>query len=112
MKHKTSGLEGNALDCAVAIAEGEAISTLDCMPIFYQVKGYSTEWRHGGQIIERERICIGLDNPKGTAWFAAADAWLSHDLVIHGRYYISATPLIAAMRAYVASKLGEEVELP
>jgi len=27
-------------------------------------------------------------------------------------YYYGSTPLIAAMRCYVASKLGDEVELP
>ena len=32
-----------------------------------------------------------------------------YELAIHGR---GPTPLIAAMRCYVASKLGDEVEVP
>lgn len=66
---------------------------------------YTTNWAQGGPIIEREEItvlrCFGKwraekeDNEGDTAW--AEDG---------------PTPLIATMRCYVASKLGDEVEVP
>lgn len=74
----------------------------------------SRHWQEGGPIIERERIGLwageephhGSPAPKG--WFAEAvgekNRW---PLKAYGD-----TPLIAAMRAYVASKFGETVELP
>jgi hypothetical protein len=63
----------------------------------------STDWAQGGPIIEREGITVGPDT--GLDW------WVAH---IKGGVYIDhgSTPLIAAMRCYVASKLGAEIELP
>ena len=61
----------------------------------------SSAWECGGPIIERERI--GL-------WCDGGDGWAAEDY-IHAPIY-GPTPLIAAMRCYVASKLGEEVEIP
>lgn len=74
----------------------------------------STRWDHGGPIIERERIWI---TPYGDGWIA------SYEIRHSGRERntvkglpllfldrgIEVTPLIAAMRCFVASKLGEEV---
>lgn len=60
----------------------------------------SEDWAQGGSIIQRERIRL---DPRGV-WVAGHDS--SND------EYLGATPLIAAMRCYVASKLGEEVEIP
>ena len=70
----------------------------------------SSDWNMGGPIIERERIDIEW-------WQDSSDLSVVWDAVIH----LSATqrvrldgptPLIAAMRAFVASKLGDEVEVP
>ena len=57
-------------------------------------------WAQSGPIIERERIRL---DPRGV-WVAGHDS--SND------EYLGPTPLIAAMRCYVASKLGDEVEMP
>jgi hypothetical protein len=103
MKIKTSELQGEALDRMVAKCEvGDAINEIDD-PHFY-----STDWALGGPIIEREGIATWFeryeDEDAGLpCWFAAK----------YGeREYPGPTPLIAAMRCYVASKLGDEVEVP
>jgi hypothetical protein len=69
----------------------------------------SGSWWEGGPIIEREGIsvcCIGRDI-NGKLWTACAydDPDLGEGDTCH-------SPLIAAMRCYVASKLGDEVEIP
>jgi hypothetical protein len=69
----------------------------------------STNWSDGGPIIERERIEIAVMNDE-VEWYAGAGC-----VPFRGEREFEAlgpTPLIAAMRAYVASKLGAEVELP
>jgi hypothetical protein len=108
MKIKTSELEGAALDYAVALAEGNAPEPW--------LSKYSSEWAWGGPIIEWELIEIVRGNdvyfPKGNEdgdlyeqlWLASINGM---DGKMHGR-----TPLQAAMRCYVASKLGDEVEIP
>lgn len=107
---KTSELQGAALDWAVAKCEGSKVRVMsgvchDAELLDMQVDGdtriiYSTDWSQGGPIIERERIRL---DPRGV-WVAGHDS--SND------EYTGPTPLIAAMRCYVASKLGDEVELP
>lgn len=63
----------------------------------------STDWAQGGPIIEREHI--------GTYHFVLPeDGWAAS--VFDDPIYVGPTPLIAAMRCYVASKLGDEVEVP
>lgn len=65
----------------------------------------STDWAQGGPIVEREKIGIECDDQG--VWFA------SYDLSAETAWGATApTPLIAAMRCYVASKLGDEVEIP
>jgi hypothetical protein len=64
----------------------------------------STEWAQGGPIIEREGIRIV--EVAGDVWGAV---YSRGDV---GREHFAETPLIAAMRCYVASKLGDEVEIP
>lgn len=95
-KIKTSELKGAALDWAVAKCEG--LSTY-----IEVVEGFkpSTDWMQGGPIIEREKIAIDCD---GAQWVAS-----SNDKPI---CYAAKTPLIAAMRCYVASKLGDNVNIP
>lgn len=71
--------------------------------------GPSNDWSQGGPIIERERIelrwpCAGTRRE---------DVGLCHADMTREPYAteVGPTPLLAAMRAFVASKLGEEVEL-
>jgi len=68
---------------------------------------YSTDWAQGGPIIEREKIAI-LSPMTGEFWDARDGKRLETPFV----YWRGPTPLIAAMRCYVASKLGDEVEIP
>jgi Protein of unknown function (DUF2591) len=100
MKIKTNELTGAALDWAVAKCEGFLCD--------YNYSGalalYSTDWSQGGPIIERERL---LTRPQpGNGWeswgHGKDDPWFS----------TGPTPLIAAMRCYVASKLGDKVDVP
>lgn len=64
-------------------------------------------WAQAGQIIERERIAI---NPAGLGWHATAiGAMPSMSLPIHAT---GDTALVAAMRCFVVSTLGQEVAEP
>jgi len=105
---RTNELKGIALDWAVAEASGTPIyrsgKTLTRMDM--DGNAYwepSTNWAQGGAIIEREGIAVWQFDD--VTWRA-----MGKDTVpdpIEGT-----TPLIAAMRCYVASKLGDEVEVP
>lgn len=67
----------------------------------------SANWSQGGPIIERERIST-LYMPEQLKWWATnKDPGEEESMG-----YAGPTPLIAAMRCYVTSKLGEEVEIP
>lgn len=122
MRHPTSTLEGPLLDAAVAIAEGLPFSRIQDGVVWLHLTelrsgsvrecpDFSTCWDDGGPIIERERIATEPTYAPGEAavpnggWFATLHA-------AQMAFGEGATPLIAAMRAYVASKLGDEVELP
>ena len=96
-----SELTGAALDWAVAKCEGVVYHG----PAWTK---YSTDWAQGGPIIEREGINLDnyAKNPKWSAWTPAPDRE-SGEAQAYGP-----TPLIAAMRCYVVSKLGDEVEIP
>lgn len=115
MKIKTSELTSAALDLAVAKCEGwEFEQDTDIIAIRNDEHRhlYSVAWQDGGPIIEREMIGVhaerGWLNNKFCDHFAAFigninDPWLHH---------YGPTPLIAAMRCYVASRLGDEVDVP
>ena len=100
MQIRTSELTGSALDWAVAKAIGEY------RPV--AVPNYSTNWAQGGPIIEREGIAT---SPHDTLGWASFQSHTAIDGVIYKDYF-GPTPLIAAMRCYVASKLGDTVEIP
>lgn len=111
---KTEALTGIALDWAVAQCErgtftkGWVLRDLD-MGIVPAGWACSTDWLAGGPIIEREWLDV-------TPWPNEADEerrWSceQHDAPVPDMYY-GPTPLIAAMRCYVASKIGLEVEIP
>jgi len=108
MKHKTADLTGALLDAAVALAEGLTIRE-DGSAGAAQHYSPSTRWVNGGPIIEREQI--ELFSPRAAPSYNRWEARYSPpgDIV---RVYAGPTALIAAMRAYVAAKLGAEVDLP
>ena len=109
MKLKTSELQGEALDWAVAKCEvGDAINDIDD-PHFY-----STDWALAGPIIEREGIALDCLRTCGAidSWIAASEMVREGDEYSPVIEFTGSTPLIAAMRCYVASKLGDEVEVP
>lgn len=62
----------------------------------------STNWSQSGPIIEQEKISINCPNDKG--WFARDYLWKVHTSGF--------TPLIAAMRCLVVSKMSDIVEVP
>ncbi len=72
---------------------------------------YSTDWGQGGPIIERELIRVIAPTVKGVDWVARVKQTLLSSM---NNWYEQRgpTPLIAAMRCYVANKLGDEVEIP
>jgi len=118
--HKIADLGGALLDAAVARAEGRGL-TFDfrgaparCF-VDGRVFAPSTDWSQGGPIIERERIAIVFHLGED-CWDAYHDgSYTGPDGQVDCDYSHDAegpTPLIAAMRAYVASKLGDTVELP
>lgn len=112
MKIKVSEASGSILDWLVAKVEGYID---DCNSWLHEAtleevrEGSfrpSTDWSQGGPIIEREGIDLNYSNHEGTSgevWDAACEA---------NRVLGGPNPLIAAMRCYVVSELGEEVEVP
>jgi hypothetical protein len=125
---KTADLIGPALDWAVAIASGWRVYPTDSIEqggVFHcdtkrapfgsviPVKDYhpSTNWSQGGPIIERCEIGVRRYLPafKGGGWEATPSISAKG---AGGRSQDGPTPLIAAMRCYVASNLGEEVDIP
>ena len=113
---KTNELIGLALDWAVAKCEGVTVEYINdgitkcllCNPSGRYAP--SINWSQAGPIIEREGISMRF-SPKDSRgnWFAVLgpNRFLSPDFEGFGP-----TPLIAAMRCYVASKLGDEVDVP
>lgn len=119
---KTSELTGAALDWVVSLVTNPEWTDEDrkCNTYGYVDTGneddepYSPayDWTQGGKIIELEQISV--INTHGPMWGATT-------YPVHQVYQdrteahfqgVGPTPLIAAMRCYVTSKLGDEVELP
>lgn len=111
MKHKVANLEGALLDEAVALVIGAkprkhlAGVNFDSGATRFveRFEPYSSNWASGGPIIQRERITVSAHG-SGAAWHA--------DHFDTTRRAYGPTPLIAGMRAFVASRFGDEVELP
>jgi hypothetical protein len=124
---KTSELTGAALDWAVAQCEGyrgvESLTKPDPLDDgalehrWLREYSPSTNWAHGGPLIEREGISVMLSfrdsyaegaDAKPSGWCARKYQYgVLNEPLSHGP-----APLIAAMRCYVASKLGDEVDVP
>ena len=73
----------------------------------------STRWDDGGPIIERERIDIAAPDEfsEDERWFAGIYHGSARHATPRNCEMRGETGLIAAMRAFVVLKLGEEVEL-
>ena len=110
---KTSELTGYPLDWAVAKCQPD-----DTVTICFNEDGErrchdevdappfnpSTNWSQGGPIIERERSSVW---PAENAGWEASEWSFKPFEVMWGE-----TPLEAAMRCFVQSKLGDDVERP
>lgn len=108
---KTSELIGAQLDWAVAKCEGRNFEAADSF-VSYHDDGdmnYSTDWSLAGPIIEREGIELRVWSQEETG---KATEWEAEDTPSGTWAMTGPTPLIAAMRCFVASKLGSEVEIP
>lgn len=110
MKIKTSELQGRALNHVLAKIEGAKMIGLHGFvrdaygnEVLFEPE---SDWSQGGPIIEREKI--------QTQWEKDDACWVATLCRKHGEWFQFSgfTPLIAAMRCYVASKLGDEVEVP
>jgi len=117
MKVRTSELMGAALDWAVAMCEDMLDQTWPDGPVAFfnsvRVGGgfhYSTDLSQAGPIIDRERITL---DARESDWQARIWNRATCDFIEVGRRgAYCTTALIAAMRCRVASKLGDEVEVP
>ena len=127
-KYKVKNLIGAKLDAAVAKAEGkkygfgsmrgapgEIMCFIEAPVQRYSQTPYwfapSTLWSHGGPIIERERVVLVYADH-----WRDFKGWMAFDYTCFEHVFTPTkgedeTPLIAAMRAFVAIKLGDEVEL-
>lgn len=122
---KVADLEGDALDYWVAKADGlvdrgtlvtERLGRRGNWIAGFVPYRPSFDWQQGGPIIERERISTWhydeIPGERTDVWFAAArgiHGWDDGTLAGAGQECTGQTALIAAMRAYVASKFGDEV---
>jgi hypothetical protein len=118
IKIKTHDLTGVALDWAVAKCEGSVnidASGLPWLPdespneygeaVWFKP---STNWAQGGPIIEREFIELTTTNRSNEELWEAIFPGRGEDAVVQ----YGPTLLIAAMRCYVSTKLGDEIEIP
>lgn len=115
MQVKTFELIDDALDWAVYESQGYSKNYLkfwneggDKRFVHCHVMSSpSKNWEQGGPIMEREGININFmqfDNPQ---------YWTAHIRQSNNRFgSLGPTPLIAAMRCYVASKFGDTIEVP
>lgn len=117
---KTSDLIGPSLDWVVLKSIGHQPVVMDfgtfipwkkVMRPSWGSRSYkpSTNWSQGGPIIERERIALDWI---GSEWTAKSWELLEGKVLRQRSYAYGPTPLITAMRCFVASKLGDEVDIP
>jgi hypothetical protein len=119
---KTSELTGDALDWAVATAleRGPKHNMESHGRTWYgwwlagagyeyePMPRYSTDWAQGGPIIDRQKISI-IEEANGL-WLGSIGGCTDLDMPLWQEH--GPTPLIAAMRCYVASKLGDDIDVP
>ena len=106
MKIKTSELTGSAIAWAVAKVLQLKIDDTEKNVLFYEGEPFlpDTYWNQGGPIIEQNKIDV--------MW--GGDRWSAYTMTPDGQQLITEgdTPLIAAMRGFVAANLGDEIDLP
>lgn len=116
MRVKTCTLKGAQLDWAVAQAEGRIDLYIDELG---EVVGadefdYCTDWSQGGPIIDREKLCVGNKHQCDPNYCELLDpstvCWARTTAGGHLSY--GPTLLIAAMRCFCCSKLGDVVDIP
>lgn len=134
---KVCYLKGSALNWAVAYAEEvnfkenrtTKIQNLDNITStlilretfpgsgFFERYSPSTNWGQGGLIIERENINIrrcynnGIPNTGFDSWKAQID--FKNQILVYGDAFdYGETALVAAMRCYVVSIVGREINIP
>lgn len=111
---KTGALIREALDWAVAKSLGyygtNRMINADGQIMHLKSFQPSVRFDQAGSIIDNEKIAIS--NPRGVGW--TAEVWHEHTDPITGHHSFGAgeTFLLAAMRCYVASKLGNAIEVP
>jgi hypothetical protein len=123
MKIKTADLTPRQIDWCVAKIEGHNPYVMhdrhfrtkwigiNVSPVGHDAYDPSTSWFKGGPIIEKEEIGTKRRAPcmKGEEWEATGS------ITAKGagyRYAVGPTPLIAAMRCFIASRLGDEIAVP
>jgi len=129
MKYLTSELNETMLDRAVALAQGDRYElrfrgslgqgwfSATTHGVGMPLPAYSSQWADGGPLVERTRIQLEPDFEAGAGgqWFAHAVPTRydghTHSVTAWKISQHGDTPLVAAMRAFVASKLGDEIEL-
>lgn len=122
---KTSELIDAALDWAAAVCLGAVWQPKSARASFFIWPGtpvkysahaprYSTDWAQGGPIIDREQIDLMHAVEGSLHWnqgIKCTAHWRKKSVSMQ-MYCGGPTSLIAAMRCYVASKLGDEVDVP
>lgn len=118
---KTSELIGKSLNYAVMLCEFPE-NSVEFFFLMHTLRGsfaYSTEWAQGGPIIERESLWVrefAVACPATPDFISPDKKWFSYATRDHKGHaaapYYGETYLISAMRCYVASKLGDEVDIP
>ena len=116
-KIKTGELIDLALNWAVAYAQGRTPTLNMCSHgmvwhgwwlatggVYERMPNYSNDWAQAGPILDRERITI-----RQWTGMPIIHAYMPHDGAPWGA---GPTALIAAMRCFCRSKLGDEVEVP
>jgi hypothetical protein len=104
MKIKVSEATPKQLNWLVLKAQGQDFTYFNLH--YLDAYPYSTDWSQGGPIIDREHICLDYwDIPPTPAHWTAGIAGTMDSLE-------GSTPLVAAMRCFVFSRLGDEVEVP
>jgi len=107
---KTSELIGAALDWAVIKAIYPSADNGSFWLSFAVANKHSKDWNLSGPILTRERISRTIDH--SGLWIAYwTDGYTEGD---EGKKWIQCdrSELVAGLRCFVASKLGDEVDVP
>lgn len=123
IKVRVSEATNTQLDWMVAVCKHEATRHKYGTPTFdpktkriYETEGLrqigvnfapTADWSQGGPIIENAVVSLGVEDGGWRALCWGTDGPNRELYSMRGT-----TPLIAAMRCYVVSRLGEEVEIP